>query len=118
MAKPLRTRKGNNQMADMKVDAGPRAAKSSLAKLVQLAGLPAAAAESVEIVGGGPVFPTRYNIVPPGAAAIAATGLAAADLWKLKTGRQQQVRVSARAAAAALRSSRYLKLNGEKPAKD
>jgi len=49
---------------------------------------------------------------------MAATGLAAAELWALKTGRRQQVRVSMRAAAAALRGSRYLKINGEKPADD
>ena len=105
-------------MSETTVDAGPRAASSSLARLVELAGLPAAAADPVEIAGGGPVFPTRYNIVPPGAAVIAATGLAAAELWKLKTGRQQRVRVNAHAAAAALRSSRYLRVNGEKPAED
>ncbi len=105
-------------MAHTTIDAGPRAANSSLAKLVELAALPASAADSVEIVGADPVFPTRYKPVAPGAAALAATGLAAADLWALKTGRQQQVRVNARAAAAALRSSRYLKINGEKPAED
>lgn len=105
-------------MADTTVDSGPRAAKSSLAKLVQLAGLPPSAADSVEIVGSGPYFPTRYNIVPPGAAVMAAAGLAAAELWKLKTGRQQRVRLTAHAAAAALRGSRYLRVNGEKPAPD
>lgn len=71
-------------MADTTVDAGPEATYSSLARLVQLAALPASAADTVEIIGGGPVFPTRYNIVPPGAAAIAATGLTAADLWALQ----------------------------------
>jgi len=105
-------------MVETKVDAGQRAAKSSLVKLIELAGLPASAADSAEIEGSGPVFPTRYNIVPPAAAVLAATGIAAADLWKLKTGRQQKVRVTANAAAAAMRSSRYLKINGEKPAPD
>jgi hypothetical protein len=93
-------------------------ADPSLLKLLQLAGLPATAAEGVELFGSGPVFPTRYNIVPPGAAAIGATGVAASELWALKTGRRQRVRVDARAAAAALRSSRYLRINGETPAED
>lgn len=88
---------------------------SSLAKLLQLAALPESAADGVEIDGADPVFPLRYRVVAPGAAAIAATGLAAADLWMLKTGRRQQVRVNARAAAAALRSSRYLKIDGARP---
>jgi hypothetical protein len=94
------------------------AAKDSLAELAALAGFPASALDNVEIAEADPVFPTRYRAVTPGAAAMAACGLAAADLWKLKTGRQQQVRLDARAAAAALRSSRYLKVNGERPAED
>lgn len=69
------------------------APQSSLATLVELAALPASAAASVEIVGSDPVWPTRYKVVAPGAAAIAATGL-----------------------AAALRGSRYLRINGERPA--
>jgi len=91
---------------------------AALMKLVDLAALPAAAADTVVTNGTDPVFPTRYRIVEPGAAAMAATGLAAADLWALKTGRRQQVRVDGRAAAAALRSSRYLKINGERPKED
>lgn len=93
-------------------------AHASLVELTRLAGLPASVADTVEITGSEPVFPTRYKPVAPGAAAIAATGLAAAELWALKTGRCQRVSVSMRAAAAALRGSRYLKINGEKPAED
>src|SRR5688572_256489 len=93
-------------------------AHASLVELTTLAGLPAAAADTVEITGSEPVFPTRYKPVAPGAAAIAATGLAAAELWALKTGRRQQVSVNMRTAAAALRGSRYLRINGEKPAED
>lgn len=104
-------------MADT-TDASSRAARSSLEKLVEIAGLPASVADCVELTGSGPYFPTRYNIIPPGTAAMAAAGLAAAELWKLKTGRQQQVRLDAPAVAAALRSSRYLRLNGAKPVPD
>ena len=93
-------------------------AQASLTELVKLAGLPAAAADAVEISGADPVFPTRYKILAPGAACIAATGVAAADLWSLKTGRRQRVRVEGRAAAAAMRSSRYLKINGARPPED
>ena len=93
-------------------------AHASLVELTTLAGLPVSAADTVEIAGSEPVFPTRYKPVAPGAAAIAATGLAAADLWALKTGKRQQVSVKMRAAAAALRGSRYLRINGEKPAED
>ena len=105
-------------MDDTVTQAGEGTATASLAQLVQLAGLPAAAADAVEITGADPVFPTRYKIVAPGAAVIAATGLAAAELWALKTGRRQRVRVDGRAAAAAMRSSRYLKINGARPPED
>jgi crotonobetainyl-CoA:carnitine CoA-transferase CaiB-like acyl-CoA transferase len=93
-------------------------AKDSLAGLVALAGLPASAAGAVEIAEADPVFPTRYRAVTAGAAAMAACGLAAAELWKLKSGRAQQVRLSGRAAAAALRSARYLRIDGERPEED
>ena len=88
---------------------------SSLSVLTQLAGLPAPGAEHVQIDGADPMFPVRYRVVAPGAAAMAATGLAAAELWRLRTGRRQKVHLSRYAAAAALRSSRYLKINGERP---
>lgn len=105
-------------MADSRTDSGATAARASLAKLVNISGLPAEIANAVEFSGSGPYFPTRYNIVPPGAAAMAAAGLAAAELWKIKTGRQQQVKIEAGAVAAALRGSRYLRVNGEKPSSD
>ena len=70
------------------------------------------AASRVRVSGDDPVFPTRYRIGAAGAAAIAATGVAAAQLWEIRTGRPQEVQVSVRAAAAALRSVRYMKLDG------
>ncbi|HEX3171287.1 MAG TPA: CoA transferase, partial [Burkholderiales bacterium] len=103
---------------DTATPTGKGTATASLKELVQIAALPASAAASVEITGSDPVFPTRYKIVAPGAAVIAATGLAAAELWKLKTGRQQRVRVEGRMAAAAMRGARYLKINGERPPED
>lgn len=105
-------------MAKNVVNADPLTANTSLHDLLRLADLPESAADSVEIIGTDPVFPTHYRPVMPGAAAMAAAGMAAADLWALQTGRRQQVRVNARAAAAALRGSRYLRINGEKPAED
>jgi crotonobetainyl-CoA:carnitine CoA-transferase CaiB-like acyl-CoA transferase len=90
-------------------------AHPSVLELTRLAGLLDSAAETVEIAGDDPVFNTRYRVAIPGAAAIAATGIAAADLWALKTGRRQEVRVNARAVAAALRSTRYLRINGQQP---
>ena len=97
---------------------GRRTPMDSVKELVALAGLPPSAAQNAEIAGDDPVFRTRYCIVAPGAAVVAATGLAAAELWKLKTGRQQRVHVDGRKAGAAMRSSRWLKINGEHPPED
>ncbi len=87
----------------------------SVLELTKLAALPVSAADAAEVIGDDPVFNTRYRIAIPGAAAIAATGIAAAALWTLKTDRHQRVRVNARAAAATLRSTNYLRINGQRP---
>ena len=85
---------------------------TALNEILDAAGLSSDAALRVCISGDDPVFPTRYQIGAAGAAAIAATGVAAAQLWELRTGRAQEVQVNVRAAAAALRSARYMKLDG------
>ncbi len=64
-----------------------------------------------------PVLATRYRITEAGTAAIAATGIAAAELWALRTGRRQHVAVNGRHATAALRSNAYLRINGAAPAR-
>ncbi len=57
-----------------------------------------------------PILPTPFRIGVAGAATLAATGLAAADLWQLRGGRQQKVGVDVRQATASLRSTHYLKV--------
>jgi crotonobetainyl-CoA:carnitine CoA-transferase CaiB-like acyl-CoA transferase len=84
-----------------------------LSHLLQLADLPASAADNVEISGSDALLQTPYKFVAPGAASIAATGLAAAELWRLKTGRAQKVHLTMHAAAAAMRSPRYIKIDGK-----
>lgn len=86
--------------------------------LLQLANLPTSLGDNVEISGRDLLLPTSYKFVAPGAACIAATGLMAAELWKLKTGRSQKITLDTHAAAAALRSPRYLKLDGKKVEED
>jgi crotonobetainyl-CoA:carnitine CoA-transferase CaiB-like acyl-CoA transferase len=68
-----------------------------------------------DIRGADPVLRTRYRVGTAGAAALGAVGLAAAHLWQLRGGRAQRVAVDLRAAAASLRSARYLRINGEAP---
>jgi crotonobetainyl-CoA:carnitine CoA-transferase CaiB-like acyl-CoA transferase len=70
------------------------------------------AAEVVFTGGADPVLPTPFRIGAAGAAALAATGLAASELWEIRTGQRQKVTVDLRQATASLRSGRYLKLAG------
>lgn len=65
--------------------------------------------------GADPVFPTPYKVGTAGAASLAAVGTAASRLWFLKTKRIQSVRIGVRAAAAAMRSARYLRIDGKAP---
>jgi crotonobetainyl-CoA:carnitine CoA-transferase CaiB-like acyl-CoA transferase len=83
----------------------------ALRSILPAAGLSADRAASVEITGGtDPILPTPFRISVAGAATLAATGMAAADLWELRTGRRQSVAVDMRHATASLRSGHYMKL--------
>ena len=73
------------------------AAHDALRTILPVAGLSEERARTVEITGGSdPVLPTPFHIGETSAAAVAATGLAAADLWELRTGRRQEVGVDLR----------------------
>jgi crotonobetainyl-CoA:carnitine CoA-transferase CaiB-like acyl-CoA transferase len=89
-------------------------AYDALRTLLPIAGWPDERVGSVEIAGGAdPVLSTPFRIGAAGAAALAATGLAAADLWEIRTGRRQTVAVDLRQAVASLRSGHYMQMNGD-----
>ena len=86
----------------------------ALRTILPIAGWDDTQAADVVFTGGAdPVLPTPFRIGAAGAATLAATGLAATELWQLRTGRRQQVTVDLRQATAALRSGRYLQLAGD-----
>ena len=88
-------------------------ARDALGTLLPHAGWPAERANAVEITGGGdPVLPTPFRVGEAAAAALGAVGLAADDIWNLRTGRRQQIGVDLRHAAATLRSNHYLEVDG------
>ena len=67
---------------------------------------------AVEITGpSDPVLPTAFRITETAVATLAAVGLAASDLWELRTRRRQNVTIDSRHATASLRSGRYLKMD-------
>jgi crotonobetainyl-CoA:carnitine CoA-transferase CaiB-like acyl-CoA transferase len=84
---------------------------NALRSILPIAGWPAGRADTVEMAGGtDPILPTPFRIGVAGSATLAATGLAAADLWEMRTGRRQDVAVDVRQATASLRSGTYMKL--------
>jgi crotonobetainyl-CoA:carnitine CoA-transferase CaiB-like acyl-CoA transferase len=60
---------------------------------------------------GPTVLETRFAADEAVSAALAAGGAVAADLWTLRTGERQEVRVSTREAAASLRSYTFLRFD-------
>jgi crotonobetainyl-CoA:carnitine CoA-transferase CaiB-like acyl-CoA transferase len=85
--------------------------QNALRSILPAAGISPDRAASVAITGGSdPILPTPFRIGVAGAATLAATGLAAADLWEMRTGRRQAVAVDIRHATASLRSGHYMKL--------
>lgn len=62
------------------------------------------------------LLPTRLPIGPLAAAALGATGLAAATLWQQRGGDPQQVGIDLRAATLGMATSNYLRVDG-KPVK-
>jgi crotonobetainyl-CoA:carnitine CoA-transferase CaiB-like acyl-CoA transferase len=87
----------------------------ALAALWRLAGHDAAALSSVELPGTEPVLPSSFAIGTAAQTSIAASALAASELWRMRTGRRQSVSVGMRDAAIEFRSDRYLRLNNAPP---
>ncbi len=84
---------------------------AALRTILPVAGWSADGADAVTFTGGAdPVIPTPFRVGVAGTATLAATGLAAAALWELRTGRRQSVSVDLRQATASLRSGTYMKL--------
>ena len=68
-------------------------------------------ASEVNITGGtDPLLPTPFRIAETAAATLGAVGIAASDLWELRTGRRQEIGVDTRRATASLRSGSYLNM--------
>ncbi len=61
-----------------------------------------AADDDVELSGEDPVLQTHFRIGEAAASALGAVGLAVSDLWQLRSGRRQGVRIDVAGAAASL----------------
>ena len=87
----------------------------ALEELWQTAGCTGESLEHIDIDGSDPILPSPFKIGEAAAAAIGASTLAAAELWRLRSGRVQHVHVDTRSAAMAFRSERHLRIDGKPP---
>ncbi|MEW6449749.1 MAG: CoA transferase [Pseudomonadota bacterium] len=87
--------------------------KDALAGLMQLAGQPAEALDFIELTGAEAPLPSSFAIGTAAQASIAASALAANELWRLRTGHRQHISVAMRDAAIEFRSERYMRVDGK-----
>ncbi len=73
-----------------------------------MAGQPADALEAITLTGAEPVLPSSFAVGTAAQASVAASALAANELWRLRAGRRQRVSVDMRHAGVECRSERYL----------
>jgi crotonobetainyl-CoA:carnitine CoA-transferase CaiB-like acyl-CoA transferase len=86
-----------------------------LADLWAGAGGDHAALDAVTLTGEEPQLPSSFRVAAAAQASIAAAGLAAAQVWKLRSGQSQNVAVDMRHAVVECRSERYLRVDGKPP---
>jgi crotonobetainyl-CoA:carnitine CoA-transferase CaiB-like acyl-CoA transferase len=84
-----------------------------LGQLWTLAGGEPAALDAVKLTGDEPLLPSSFRVAAAAQASIAAAGLAAAQIWKLRSGQSQDVAVDMRHAVVECRSERYLRVDGK-----
>ena len=75
----------------------------------------ASALETVRLTGEEPQLPSSFRVAAAAQASIAASGLAAAQIWKLRSGESQDVAVDMCHAVVECRSERYLRVDGKPP---
>jgi crotonobetainyl-CoA:carnitine CoA-transferase CaiB-like acyl-CoA transferase len=73
------------------------------------------ALDAVTLSGEEPQLPSSFRVAAAAQASVAATGLAAATIWKLRSGEAQDVAVDMRHAVVECRSERYLRVDGKPP---
>src|SRR6202166_4180133 len=74
-----------------------------------------AALDAIALTGEEPQLPSSFRVAAAAQTSIAAAGLAAAHVWKLRSGQSQDVAVDMRHAVVECRSERYLRVEGKTP---
>ena len=71
--------------------------------------------DAVRLTGSEPQLPSSFRVAAAAQAPIAAAGLAAAEIWKARSGEAQDVAVDMRHAVVECRSERYLRVDDKPP---
>ena len=79
------------------------------------AGGDAATLERVRLTGDEPQLPSSFRVAAAAQVSVAVAGLAAAEIWKLRSGEVQDVAVDMRHAVVECRSERYLRVDDKPP---
>src|SRR2546430_17442659 len=67
------------------------------------------------LTGDEPQLPSSFRVAAAAQVGVAATGLAAAEIWKMRSGKVQDVAGDRRHAVVECRSERYLRVDREPP---
>jgi crotonobetainyl-CoA:carnitine CoA-transferase CaiB-like acyl-CoA transferase len=89
--------------------------RAILNDLWNVAGGDPAALEDVILTGDEPMLPSTFRVAAAAQASVAAAGLAAARIWRSRSGQPQQVTVDMAHAMVECRSERYLRVDGKPP---
>src|SRR6202045_4396718 len=88
-------------------------ARETLSDIWTSTGGDPAALNAVTLTGEEPQLPSSFRVAAAAQASIAAAGLAAAQIWKLRSGQSQDVAVDMCHAVVECRSERYLRVDGK-----
>jgi crotonobetainyl-CoA:carnitine CoA-transferase CaiB-like acyl-CoA transferase len=75
----------------------------------------ASALDALTLTGDEPQLPSSFRVAAAAQVSVAAAGLAAAEIWKMRSGEAQEVAVDMRHAVVECRSERYLRVDGKPP---
>jgi crotonobetainyl-CoA:carnitine CoA-transferase CaiB-like acyl-CoA transferase len=75
----------------------------------------ACALDALTLTCDEPQLPSSFRVAAAAQVSVAATGLAAAEIWKMRSGEAQEVAVDMRHAVVECRSERYLRVDGKPP---
>ena len=86
-----------------------------VSNLWRLGGGDPSALNFLTLSGNEPQLPSTFRVAAIAQASIAVAGLAAAELWRLRSGARQTVSIDMRHAVIECRSERYLRVDEKSP---